>query len=214
MTTSQHCRFFGTILAVCLAFAGCAAPMKTIVSPYTEYEKITLGDMKLVVLKMSDTLASFSTQRYVPVYHFRVMNSSGAVVKTYTGAVQQYLSRIAGSLAADQKRVITSVQQSVVDTGSSNAMITWKVLKTNEDVTDTRGAVSAVKTTYWSLDEITADGSPTEVLIAHILSVPSSEQQLRPRRLTDDALQLLRDGDERAYYEMKRYLMNQHGGKR
>lgn len=197
-------------MALLSIFAACSAPQTQIQALYTVKERIALGEHKVVVYRIADTMSTFAKCRYVPVYRFDILNDSGKVKQQYLGAVQEFLSRVAGTLRPEQKTYLQSLPLKNKEQDSNTIQTGWTVPNYEGEISDVQDASSIIKTSYWSIDKI-SPGKAEEVFTTNVVSIPYYEKKLRPRRTINESLQLLRDGEELAYYDLKRYVLAQLG---
>lgn len=190
----------------------CTTPKVQLSAPYTIKEKILLGDNKVTVYMVDDTLKSLGKYRYIPVYRFDVTDEKGTLVQQYVGGYQEFLSRTAGLLPADQKQYIQTLPAGVNLTDSTRPRLLWTIAKSSSDINDGSDAGTVIKTSYWSLDKI-ENVAASEVFTTEVVSVPFSGGEIVTNRQREDCKKILIDGEDHAYYEMKRFVIAQLGKK-
>jgi len=191
---------------------GCATPKVQLSAPYTIKEKISLGEFKITVFMVDDTLKALGKYRYIPVYRFDVVDDKGSLIHQYIGGYQEFLSRTAGVLPPQQKQYIQTIPAGIVTSDSNRPRLLWIIPKASSDINDGTNAGTVIRTTYWSLDKI-VNLSASEVFTAGVVSVPYNGGEIVVNRQKDDCRKILNEGEDNVYFDLKRYVISQLGVK-
>ncbi len=195
----------------------CSVPTLQITAPYTLRERVSLGFRKALMYELSDSLSAFAKQRYVPFYRIDLLNEKGEVVQRYIGAVQEYISRVAGSLSANQKSMIQASIGKTTALDSATMMTYWNYPRYDGEVSDISASGEAIRTRYWSIDSVALDsrGNPMssasnesmELYTTRAISIPYKGTTMQLNRTAADFRALRSEADEFVYYDFKSFVL-------
>ncbi|MES2765085.1 MAG: hypothetical protein V4642_04410, partial [Bacteroidota bacterium] len=139
-----------------------------------------------------------------PVFHFAVVDASGAVTERYVCGWQEYLSRFAGELRPAQKSYLQGYP--LFSPTSNDAEQSWRFPVFEGEISDLKN-VEPIRVSYWSLDKITGENSSEESLILGMVSVPQSEPLKADRKMLPSYRENILQASGGIYDQMKKYLI-------
>ena len=120
--------------------------------------------------------------------------------------MQEYLSRVAGTLRPEQK---TLLQAQPIKTQSVDSLLvstTWLVPNFEGEVSDISESAPTIKSRYWSIDSVGAQ-KQVEIFATRVKSTPFYNRKLNTERTADESRALLNDADSFVYFEFKNFIL-------